>query len=409
MICKKRPSVKIKYQVFSSVEQLNKAAWDNIASDNLFLQTRYLFAVEKSGLGGMSYRYITIGTDSSLKAICYFQLADLSSKDLGSFLNLENYGPILQTAGEKINNMLLSTSRYRKNILLVCGSLLISGNHGVAVAKDFSLEELFKHLPSIADQLEEEQKNEGNRIVGISVKDFYDEEASIENHLEDKNYHRMLIDPNMIVDIKKGWHSFDDYLASLSAKYRLRANNALKKLENISVKYLSYKELEESSAEIEALYLHVQKKAPVRIVRAGIQYFLFLKKNLPDQFVIRAFYLDEKMIAFTSGFKNHHHYEAHFIGINYHYNSSHAVYINILYDFINEAIRNKAQQLIYGRTALEIKSTVGARPYQLTSFFRLSNGVLNKLISPFISSSPKNDWVQRDPFKETQNSSALIQ
>jgi hypothetical protein len=105
------------------------------------------------------------------------------------------------------------------------------------------------------------------------------------------------------------------------------------------------------------------------------------------------------MIAFTSGFKSGPHYEAHFIGIDYHYNKSHSLYQNILYDFIREAIKNKSGQLTFGRTAMEIKSTVGAVAYPLYSYLKFSNGFLNSLIKPFIPSETNTGWIPRSPFK----------
>lgn len=81
-------------------------------------------------------------------------------------------------------------------------------------------------------------------------------------------------------------------------------------------------------------------------------------------------------------------------------NKEYELYQNILYDYINETITNNLPQLILGRTAAEIKSTVGAQAYQLTCYIRHINPLSNHLIKPFIDSIKTIDWIPRSPFKE---------
>ena len=67
-------------------------------------------------------------------------------------------------------------------------------------------------------------------------------------------------------------------------------------------------------------------------------------------------------------------------GLDYHYNKEYALYQNILYTFIKEAIITRVNTLSFGRTALEMKSTVGAKPIDHVAYIRLNNRLLNKLI-----------------------------
>ncbi|MBK7853745.1 MAG: hypothetical protein IPJ79_01465 [Bacteroidetes bacterium] len=60
----------------------------------------------------------------------------------------------------------------------------------------------------------------------------------------------------------------------------------------------------------------------------------------------------------------------------------------------------KSSRLFFGRTALEIKTTVGAKPYPLYTYFRLNNSLLNSMIKPLISRSKTEEWTPRDPFKK---------
>ena len=389
---------KLSFEIFNSIKNVNADRWDNTAGRNLFLQTDYLNALEQSQLSGIAFRYALIYENKIPVAVCYFQLADLTSKELGSIIHLENYGEIISSIGNKINAALFG-SKYASNILLVCGSLLISGEHGIACTDEKYFPDVFKILPEVINFISDEIENAGGRMIAVSVKDFYETHDALAGILTENNFHHLVIDPNMIVSIQPGWNTFEDYLNALSAKYRLRANNALKDLKGVEIKNLSLAEIENEKEAIEKLYQNVQKKAPVRIVKAGINYFQGLKKNLKEKFIVRAFYLDGKMIAFTTGFQHINILDAHFIGIDYHFNKTYQLYLNILYDFVGEAIKLKHEKLIYGRTALEIKSTAGAVPFPLFSYFRFSNRLINRLAKPFIPSSEQK-WVQRNPFKQ---------
>ncbi|MFI5220279.1 MAG: hypothetical protein ACHQNT_12410 [Bacteroidia bacterium] len=389
----------ISFSVYNSVNEFSTAEWNKIAGEKIFLQTNYLQALEQSETAGISFRYVTISENKIPKAIAYFQVADLTSKELGSFINLENYGTVLQAAGNKINDLLFSGSKYSSNNLLVCGSLFVSGEYGIAADNKF-LPITFNLFSEIIETISEGITQTGGRVIACTVKDFYEDKDKAANVLTKNNFHRMVVDPNMIFKVRSGWKTFDDYLEAMSAKYRLRANNSMKKIEHVRIKYLNDVEIEKEKDSIDKLYLNVQKKAPVRIVRANINYFGCLKKYLKDQFVFRAFYIEGKMIAFTSGVKHNGHYEAHFIGIDYHYNQSHSIYQNILYDFIHEAIKSRSEELYFGRTAMEIKSTVGAVAHPLFSYFRFSNSLLNRLVKPFIPKEENKSWIPRNPFKE---------
>ncbi|MEM9990948.1 MAG: 8-amino-7-oxononanoate synthase, partial [Bacteroidota bacterium] len=76
------------------------------------------------------------------------------------------------------------------------------------------------------------------------------------------------------------------------------------------------------------------------------------------------------------------------------------LYLNMLYDIVRVGIENHMQEICMSRTALEIKSSVGAEPYDLYSYVRFSNSVVNKFSkSIFNYLDTEEDWVQRKPFK----------
>jgi len=75
--------------------------------------------------------------------------------------------------------------------------------------------------------------------------------------------------------------------------------------------------------------------------------------------------------------------------------------MNILMDLVKDGINQRAKSVYYFRTALEIKSSVGAEPHDMTCYFKHTRPLLNKLV-PYLFNSfvPQQSWKQRHPFKD---------
>ena len=92
--------------------------------------------------------------------------------------------------------------------------------------------------------------------------------------------------------------------------------------------------------------------------------------------------------------------DAHFLGYDVKLNSQYQIYFNILLLLVEQAIEMKASHLNLSRTALEIKSSVGAEPLEMNVHFRYHNGLIQKLIPQIMKTYvPEDDWLQRKPFK----------
>lgn len=142
----------------------------------------------------------------------------------------------------------------------------------------------------------------------------------------------------------------------------------------------------------------VHSNARFRLAALTPEYFVKMKTQFPDEFKLTIYLLEGKIVAFRSGFENQGEYEAHFIGLDYSLNRDKCLYQRILYDFVNDAIQNQSKRLLLGRTAAEIKSTVGAVPHDLECYMRHRNSISNHIISPFIDYLKPVEWIQRKPF-----------
>ncbi len=72
----------------------------------------------------------------------------------------------------------------------------------------------------------------------------------------------------------------------------------------------------------------------------------------------------------------------------------------MLLDLVRCGIDQKFDSVFFARTALEIKSSIGARPRDMFFYLRHVNGLHNKLLPRIYGIlDPKEEWQQRSPFK----------
>ena len=390
--------------VFQSLENTNRSDWEKvIPSNNFFLQWDYLLAMERNAPANMKFHYALVSDAKAkdgekINAAFYFQVIHISAEEISYILQ-----PLAKDAkgfGAQVGEWLKSAKKEDGFRLLISGNNFISGEYGVAMTKDADPEKIFVALAETVKVITENDRNPG-KISAILVKDYFENSAhASSDFLRKKRYHRFMVEPEMIVPIEAGWKNFDGYLAAMSKKYRNRAKSVLKKTSGLVVKELSAEEIVKNETEIFNLYRNVHEKAKFRLALLSENYFSAIKKEFPESFRVFAYELNGKSVAFRSAFHLDAHLEAHFIGIDYAVNENLPLYQRMLYDYIRDGIDAGYGKVFLGRTAAEMKSTVGAVAHDLVCYIRHRNGFSNQVIRPFIDYLKPSDWIPRNPFKE---------
>ena len=94
---------------------------------------------------------------------------------------------------------------------------------------------------------------------------------------------------------------------------------------------------------------------------------------------------------------------AHFVGIDYALNKERAIYQRMLYDYVAMAIEKNLSAINFGRTASEIKSSIGATPQDLTCYVRHKKSITNRFLKPFLKDIAPTPFRQKMPFKIKKN------
>lgn len=391
----------LSFETVDTVEMINKEHWDRIVPfGSEFLKINYLNVWEKAHAENMRFHYTIIYNGKKPIAIAYFQVIDFNGENLESLIELENNEAFCRITAYLQKHLTKHLKRNANKInmrLLVCGNSFISGEHGFTHVPGVNKRELMDALADVIYSISKTEKLRG-KIAAVLVKDFYLAEDSAMDELEEFKYHDFLAEPNMIVSIQ--WDTFESYLNAMSKKYRHRAKAIIKKGELLERRVFSAKDIRANEKEIDQLYRNVHFKAKFRLATLPAHYFEEMKKELNDDFVFTAYYNENELVGFRTSFMLNRSLEAHFIGLNYDLNKQYELYQNMLYDYVREAIAAGTKQLFLGRTASEIKSTIGAEPVELKCYIRHHNPLSNRIIKPFVDYLKPAEWIPRNPFKD---------
>ncbi|MDI1355953.1 MAG: GNAT family N-acetyltransferase [bacterium] len=389
------------FTLYERADAINTHDWEAITHHKtIFLEKEYLQIVEGSEYTKLMYRYVIVYCDKKPCGIIYFQIADFKAGVFGELLNKE-----VETIKERRRNLFeryIDSNKHEVMLrLFTCGNNLVSGEYGFLFDKKLSAKRAHEVLLELINVVSKEEKLRGT-ISAILLKDYYKPLQPKAPFLEN-NYYEFSVEPNMIVNIPPQVNSLEEYIGLFSKKYRNRAKGILKGLHGIDVRYLDLEEVVSYEKDMYRLYENIFEKAKFKLIKLPRNYFSEVKKLFHKNFTVKAFFLNDTLVAFGTCFlKGDGCMEAHYVGFDYELNAQHNLYQNLLYSLIKEAIVHKRTRVNLGRTAAEIKTTVGAKPEDLTCYIKPQNTISKIIQKPFIAFLQPAAWIPRNPFKEEE-------
>ena len=388
--------------LFVSIDEVPQA-WDWVApKHNLFLQRTYLKVLEENPPKGMQFAYLLFQKGRVPVGLCYFQIKYFNADKSLNNGTEEKTPCFFSTIGKYLKGLVASKVEFNT---LVCGNLLLTGQHGFyfdpnQVTPNQSLKLINEVFPSLYREFEKRKIP----IAGTLLKDFEDSEHQLYQQLSTSyEFHEFTIQPSMIFELPAEWNGFDDYLSAMSSKYRVRAKRAFKKAKEVEKRELNLADIEANLDRICQLYRNIAENAGFNMVDLNEHYLLNLKRAFPGRFKMMGYYLEGELIAFFTTIHNGKELEAHFLGFEKHHNRSIQVYLNILYDIVRIGLDLKVKSIVFARTALEIKSSVGAIAHEMYCYMKHRNTFSNKFLQPLLNYlRPQEEWVPRSPFKTNQ-------
>lgn len=387
------------FTLFENAARLDKKDWEKITlKKTVFLEADYLSVIENCSNNKLISRYVIVYHDEKPCGIIYFQIVDFRAEIFGDLLT-KQVDSIKSNRLKLFENYIGSNKDEVLMRLFTCGNNLVSGDYGFLFSNNVKKETAHSLVLEIIEIVSKEEKLRGT-ISAVLLKDF-DKKLKPAELFDEEKYTDFFVEPNLVVEIPAGVGSLSEYIQLFSKKYRNRAKSVLKSGDVLEKKQFTLEEIKKYESEIFKLYECVYEKAKFKLLKLPVSYFSEVKNIFIDKFFISGFFLNGKLIAFTSYFLMEGKFlEAHYIGLDYELNHEYDLYQNILYYNILAAIENNKSKVNLGRTAAEIKTTVGAKAENLICYAKPQNTLSKLILKPFISFLQPGEWTPRNPFKE---------
>lgn len=390
------------HRFFRSIEAAGRD-WDLAAPPcDIFLQKPYLSVLEKAPPEGMRFGYLVFYQQDMPIGVALCQIKYFKADE-----NIQEISAEPEKAQCFFNGL---ANWFKKQVagwvaadILICGNLVLTGEHGFYFDGRYI-------SPAVAAGLLETALVDTVKLLGqsgiktpvILVKDVSPAQTTVEQVLESANFARFTVQPNMVMELP--FPTFEAYLAAMSTKYRTRAKRAFKKLGNLQKQELSLADIRREQPLLHSLYRDIARNAGFNMVDLNENYLYVLKETLGDAFQVFGYYLEGRLCAYYTVIRNHDELEAHFLGYDKSLNHERQLYLNMLYEMVRMGIETGCKRLVFARTALEIKSSVGAVACDLHCYLRHQNSFTNRFAESLLDYfNPVEIWQPRHPFVHDNN------
>lgn len=375
----------VSFAVFKKIDLIYDFWQANVSNNNLLLDYSYLKNLEDHPIEQYQPYYFLIRKHDNIVGLAYAQAINVSLLDTLQWDEGNSFANRLKKwfAGKMSFN------------IFVCGNQMFTGEHGFTFDESQIDRETF--LGALCDSMQYyAQYVLPQKIHLLGLKDL-DVDSKV---LPSKGFFIDPFLPNMNLCIPEEWDTMDDYMDALSSKYRVRAKRSFKKAKNVVFLELTEAQIKSHQERIMQLYKAVVSNAEFNVVHAPDSYFLDFKRSFPEEFRLFGCFENQELIGFYTSFKNGKDLEAHYLGIDLEKNRKYQLYLNILYKLVEVGIEEGVDKIIFGRTSMAIKSSVGAKAVHPFNYVKHSNRIMNRLLPSILQYfSPEENWEPRHPFK----------
>ena len=372
--------------LYPSVDLIDSVVFKEInRKGNIYFSQSFLKAFEVSN-PQIDFKYISI-SDSQKKTAALVLIQVISLNVEGMLKNIK-VAPLLR----KGLGLFFCNEHIK---IMFCGNVFLSGEHGIITAENNSKKDVYSEIGTAMDAVAANTKP----MHAIFIKDFKLASLNYTRQFLNFGYSEIKVEPNLIIKLKPEWKSFEDYKNILKSKYRIKANKADSVSSTLKTRIFSQQDFITYKHELQALYQNTIDKASFNAQVLNLNTYSHLSTSLKNDFIVKGYFLENRLVGFLTALVNDNKLDAHFIGLDYDLNKSHSIYPRILNDYIRIGIKKQVLSINLGRTASEIKTTVGANPLDLSCYIKHKNPFFNMLIKPFLKRIKIKEFKQHSPFK----------
>lgn len=372
-------------ETYLSVNELPVEAWDSLIGDFFYGRKAHLSVVEKVQSDSLKFFYVLVKKEERYIAAMYFQYLNFS---------MENAVNSWQNKNEQKCSLVypfLFLAKGKQLPLIQSGNLFCTEDNGLYFSPETCEEEKSSIIQEVVDFLTlyiKGGKNMYFMLTGFPV-----------NSTLLKDFHPLEIEPNLILNISSSWNTFDDYVSNMSSKYRQRVKKVMKQTDDFVITSLSLEEIETLEETLLKLYRNVAEHASFNMAYLSKGYFVEYKKLYQDQFLVQAYWKDQQLVGFCSSFFIQCEQYVHFIGMDYLFNEKWPLYHRMLFEFVRTSIQRQDVKIYLGRTATEIKTTIGAEPIPAINLIKIQSAFYKCVLPKILNKFGAKPYIVRSPFK----------
>lgn len=368
-------------RIFDSIDRLDKEEWDFINKQaGLFHSYRFVRSVERARVMDAQFWYL----------IFYNHGLPVGSAVLSAFeISLD------LLMGNRVHRAVRFVRKiyhgFLKIKVLFCGLPVSIGKNSLTVT-DLTLTDAI--IDRLADTMSDIADSQG--INFICAKEFREEELPLIDGIKRYGFFRANSVPAVGLPVR--WASFDSYLGSLRHGYRRQILKSIKKLEAVrpfpedgngrnpgsAVPQIITGRNEICTAEkFHELYMHVMRRAEIRLETLNAGFFEQLFRNLPGDLQIIAFTLDSRILGvlLLAGSNGTLHFL--FAGLDYDFRDQYDVYFNLIYSILDLAIKDGYCDIDLGQTSYGPKLRLGGECSPVYFYLRVRRPLTRYIVRCF--------------------------
>jgi hypothetical protein len=385
------------FALADSIDYLDARHWQTVtAANSLFLSRDYLRVLEDAGPDNLQQRYALIFQGREPVAAVAAQSVTISLSRVSQKPRKGRAAKPLEKLQEK---------------MLVCGNLLSWGLHGIAFAPQQDQNALWPAIAEALYRLRRADKLAGNTDL-VMVKDIPDSHSAGAAALSRFSYRQLETEPNMVLDISPKWRTYEDYLGSLTSRYRKHAKDIDKEIVAAGFRLellAGAKEVARHANELHQLYLQTHLNARLRLVTLSPAFLPTLAETLGEGMRCTVVKRDNQLFGFVTTIRDGEQAIGYYIGFDRATNVTVPIYFRLLQTVVDDALKLGCKSLSLGRTALEPKARLGARPDPLRLWIRHRIPMLNILVRALLHTISHHDQPpERNPFKADKGGPSLV-
>lgn len=398
----RRPS-ELEFAITDGIGYVNPAHWDAVtAHAGFFFEREYLRALEEAGPENIAPRYAVIYRNGEPVAALNMQLVRVeaarmrkeaaarpASRNPAKRLIRHLAKPAASTLGERVRQR-----------VLVCGNLLSYGFHAAAFAPGVPPETVWPGVAEVLYRVRQAEKLSGTANFVI-IKDLVAPELKASRILDRFSFHAVETEPNMMLELDPKWKNHEAYLAGMASKYRSAVKNQiLKPVEEAGCKLVLVADVAAAAPRLHELYLEVHQNAALRPVTLPEAYWPALAEAAGERLRVITLMQGQRMLGFIACLKDGDTGVAYHIGFDRDASADLPVYLRLLHAAIEQLIAMGAKRVSLGRTALEPKARLGAKPQPMSVWMRHHQPLINQVTRRLLGFVQHDEAPETNPFKK---------